>query len=49
MSIKLSPFSKFFVALYVSFPEPAGIIPNLFFVPTSAGNVIVNVPSPPTT
>ena len=37
------------IVLYVSFPEPAGIIPNLLLVPTIDLRVVVIVPSPPTT
>ena len=49
ISISVSWFGKLFIVLYVSFPEPDGIIPSLFLVPTKAGNTSVNVPSPPTT
>ena len=33
MSTLLSPCGNIFIVLYVSFPEPEGITPNLFFVP----------------
>ena len=49
MSISVSFVGKFFIVLYVSFPEPAGITPSLFLVPTKAGSTSVKVPSPPTT
>ena len=47
-SICVFPLGSILIALYVSFPEPEGIIPSLFFVPIIPGNVLVKVPSPPT-
>ena len=49
ISISVSLLGRFFIVLYVSFPEPDGITPSLFFVPTNAGSTSVKVPSPPTT